>query len=129
VSAVTIGKRWRLGKKLPQISRKRRPPVGTDIVFTLSKGSRVTLSFSQQVKGRVTRGKCRRATRRNRGKRKCTLSLLRGKLSLPAYAGRNKLHFEGRISAGRRLKLGRHILTVTPAGSNISKTVSFTIVR
>ena len=86
-SAVTIGSRWRLGRHLPEISRKRRPPVGTTIAFTLSKGS------------------------------------------LAGYAGRNSLHFEGRISSGRRLKPGRHLLTVTPVGASPAKSVSFTIVR
>src|SRR5690242_16236318 len=118
VSAVTIGSRWRLGKKLPVISRKRRPPVGTNIVFTLSKGSRVDLSFSQRVKSRCKRNK----------KRRCTRLVSRGRFSLAGYAGRNSVHFEGRISAGRRLKPGRFVLTVTPAGTNSSKTASFTIV-
>jgi hypothetical protein len=118
VSSVTIGSRWRLGKKLPVISRKRRPPVGTNIVFTLSKGSRVDLSFSQRVKSRC---------KRNR-KRRCTRLVSRGKFSLAGYAGRNSVHFEGRISAGRRLKPGRFVLTVSPSGANTSKTASFTIV-
>jgi hypothetical protein len=118
VSSVTIGSRWRLGKKLPIISRKRRPPVGTNIVFTLTKGSRVDLSFSQRVKGRCKRNK----------KRHCTRLAYRGKFSLAGYAGRNRVHFEGRISAGRRLKPGRFVLTVTPVGTKTSKTASFTIV-
>jgi len=119
VSAVTIRKRWRLGKKLPQISRKRRIPVGTDITFGLSKGARVDLSFSQRVKGRCKSNK----------RRRCTRLRYRGKFSLAGYAGRNKVHFEGRISAGRRLKPGRYVLTVAPAGTNTSKkTAGFTIV-
>ncbi|HXD59244.1 MAG TPA: hypothetical protein VN606_15060 [Thermoleophilaceae bacterium] len=118
VSAVTIGSRWRLGRKLPIVSRKRRPPVGTNIVFTLSRGSRVDLSFSQRVKSRC---------KHNR-KRRCSRLVSRGRFSLAGYAGRNRVHFEGRISAGRRLKPGRFVLTVTPAGTNSSKTASFTIV-
>ncbi len=128
-SAVTIGSRWRLGKHLPEISRKRRPPVGTTIGFTLSKGTQVTLTFSQRIGGRMTGGHCRRRSSRNRGKRRCTFPVVRGKISLAGYAGRNSLHFEGRISSGRRLKPGRHQLTVTPVGASPAKSVSFTIVR
>ena len=128
-SAVTIGSRWRLGRHLPEISRKRRPPVGTTIAFTLSKGTQVTLTFSQRIGGRMTSGHCRRRSSRNRGKRRCTFPVVRGKISLAGYAGRNSLHFEGRISSGRRLKPGRHLLTVTPVGASPAKSVSFTIVR
>ena len=85
--------------------------MGTDITFTLSKGARVDLSFSQRVKARC-KGKKRR---------RCTRLVYRGKFSLAGYAGRNKVHFEGRISAGRRLKPGRYVLTVAPAGTNTSK--------
>jgi hypothetical protein len=129
VSAVTIGTRWRLGRHLPEISRKRRPPVGTTIAFNLSKGAQVTLTFSQKVSGRVSRGHCRRRSSRNRGKRHCTLTAVRGKISLAGYAGRNSLHFEGRISSGRKLKPGRHLLTISPVGASTSRSVSFTIVR
>lgn len=129
VSAVTIGTRWRLGRHLPVISRKRRPPVGTTIGFTLSKGTQVTLTFSQRISGRMSKGHCRRRSSRNRGNRRCAFSVVRGKISLAGYAGRNSLHFEGRISSGRKLKPGRHQLTITPVGSSPAKSVSFTIVR
>jgi hypothetical protein len=111
VSAVSIGKRWRLGRHLPRFSRKR-PPVGTTIRYTLSRGARVTLKFSQRVKkGRRTR------------------LVKRGTITATGFAGVNKVRFEGRLSRRKKLKPGRYVLTVSVAGSSKTSSASFTIVR
>jgi hypothetical protein len=54
-------------------------------------------------------------------------------LSFSAHAGRNKVHFEGRISQKQKLKPGRYTLVVTASDSAGNKSnaagASFTIVR
>jgi hypothetical protein len=112
VSRVSIGKRWRLGRHLPRFSRKR-PPVGTTIRYTLSRGARVTLKFSQRVK--------------KKGRR--TRLVKRGTLTATGFAGVNKVRFEGRLSRRKKLKPGRYVLTISVAGSSRSSSASFTIVR
>jgi hypothetical protein len=107
VSAVTIGRRWRLGSHLPRFSRRRRIPVGTRIRFTLSRGTGVTLTFKQRT-----------------GRRRVA-----GKLSFTAFAGRNTIRFQGRLSRHKRLRPGRYTLTVTPQGGSASSARPFTIVR
>ena len=109
VSGVSIGRRWRLGNHLPRFSR-RRPPVGTTIRFSLTKGARVTLTFRQRVHGK------RRPVKR-------------GTLKESGFAGRNKVRFEGRLSRRKKLKPGRYVLTISVAGSTRSTSASFTIVR
>lgn len=111
LSRVSIGRRWRLGRNLPSFSRKR-PPVGTTIRYTLSRGARVTLTFRQRVK----RGRRARLVKR-------------GSLITSGFAGANKVRFEGRLSRRKKLKPGRYVLTVTVAGSSRSGSASFTIVR
>jgi hypothetical protein len=111
VSRVSIGRRWRLGRHLPRFSRKR-PPVGTTIRFSLSRGAKVTLTFKQRVKkGRRTR------------------LVKRGTLTSSGFAGPNKVRFQGRLTRRKKLKPGRYVLTVSVAGSTRSTSASFTIVR
>jgi hypothetical protein len=125
--------RWRMGKKLPSISRKRRVPVGTTFTFTLDKAATARLVFSQAKPGRKVRGKCVPATRRNRKGRRCRRTAVAGTLRLAAHAGVNRVRFQGRLSRAKRLKPGRYTLAITatlPSGTaSAPKAISFTIVK
>jgi streptogramin lyase len=80
-------KRWREGKALPHISRKRKKvPVGTTFTLTLDQPARLVFAF----KGRK-----------------------RGSLRLRGHAGVNKVRFAGRLSKKKRLKPGAYKLTIT----------------
>ncbi len=86
--------KWRLGKKLASISKA---PVGTTISFTLSEAGSATVSFQ-------------RSTRTKSGK---TRFINAGALgALPAKAGRNRLHFQGRLNGSRSLRPGRYRVVV-----------------
>jgi hypothetical protein len=133
ISGVRIGRRWRLGSLLPRATRRRRPPVGTTIAFTLSEPARVTLEFSQPRTGRRVAGRCRRLTPANRRRPRCTLANVRGRLTINAHTGRNRVRFQGRLTRRKTLKLGAYLLTVRAidGGGNRStpRRVRFTIVR
>jgi hypothetical protein len=70
---------------------------------------------------------------RNRHNRRCTRTVVRATLSLPGHAGTNKVSFQGRLSNGRRLKLGAYTLVITAtnaAGQRSNRaSLKFTIVR
>ena len=130
-SVTATPRTFRLGSALPSASLA--PPVGTTISFKLSAAARATLTFSQPKRGRRVRGRCRSLTSANRRNPRCTIPNVRGRLSLAARAGTNRVRFQGRLSRSRRLAPGRYTLTVraTDAAGNRSaaKSTTFTIVR
>lgn len=86
-------KKWRAGKGLASISKS---PVGTTISFQLSEAASATLSFQRTVK---KNGKLRYV---NAGALK----------PLSAKAGKNKVRFQGRLTASRSLALGKYRVVV-----------------
>jgi streptogramin lyase len=113
-------KRWREGKALPRMSRKRKPPVGTTISFTLDQPARVKFTFQG----------CAPKSKRHR---KCRRLVALAALSFNGHAGANKVRFQGRISRRKRLKPRAYVLAIYAANSagQISKAarLRFTIVR
>jgi len=77
--------RWREGHKLARISRSQSP-VGTTFSFTLNEAAAVNFVFTQRS-GRH--------------------SVTRGLLSLKGEAGRNRVSFEGRVSAAPEPQYGK----------------------
>ncbi|MBF6619179.1 MAG: PKD domain-containing protein [Patulibacter sp.] len=118
--------RWTIRK-----SRRSQLPVGTSFRFRLNRAASVRLSISQRVSGRRAGRRCAKATRKNRGKRRCARYESRGKLSMDAKAGSNRFAFRGKLR-GRTLKPGRYRVQVV-ARSNGKRsrtaTTTFTIVR
>ncbi len=110
---------WRPGGKLASISRKtrgshkHRVPVGTTFSFRLNEPARVSFAFSRVVGGRKVKGRCVAQTRRNRHKRACKRTMLKGTLALAGYTGLDKLAFQGRISRRAKLAPGSYTLTLT----------------
>ena len=124
---------WREGNRLPSFARKNnRPPVGTTFSFALSKQVSLSLTFIQHVGGHKLGGKCVALTNKNRRKPACTRTLTRGVLSLPGHTGLNKVFFQGRITASKKLPLGRYTLLITastPGQRAKPQTLRFTIVN
>ena len=130
VDALTVSpKRWRRGGALPVVSQA---PKGTTIGVRLSAAGRVTLAFRRARPGRRVRGRCVRPTLLNRNRRRCTRYVRAGRLSFDGKQGANSVRFQGRLSARKRLPLGRYRLSarVTANGqTSPARTVSFQIVR
>ena len=103
--------KWRLGNRLATVSRAK-PPVGTTFSFSLSEQAAVTFSFARRV-----------------GRRTVTA----GRLTFAGHDGTNKVAFQGRVSARKKLKPGRYTLIITatdPGGARSApKSLSFTIVK
>ena len=111
VSSLRIGRRWRLGSKLPKFSRK--VPTGTTISFVLSKAGTVKLAFKRALPGRRSGRRCVAHNRRNRNARRCTRKVPAGSLTFAGHAGSNKIRFEGRLTRRRTLRPGNYVLSLT----------------
>jgi hypothetical protein len=133
IDQVTLSRHtWRRGSGLPALLS--RAPVGTTISYRLSEDARATLTFARKTRGRKVGRSCRRATRKNRTRRRCSRYVNAGRLQLDSKAGVNRVRFQGRLSRGKRLALGRYRLIVGAKDSagNVSKNarpVFFKIVK
>jgi hypothetical protein len=103
---------WRVGTRLASATRSTTPPVGTKFSFDLNVPATALFIFTRREAGRTVGGKCVRPTTRNRSKPRCQRFIPAGRLTIRAHAGTNKVRFEGRVSPTRKLKPGRHSLTV-----------------
>jgi 6-phosphogluconolactonase (cycloisomerase 2 family) len=105
---------------------------GTTIRYTLSEAARVVFTVDSRTVGRNVNGTCRRKTRRNRKRRKCTLMVRQGSFAKDSGQGANIKRFSGKI--GRTtLRPGNYQLTLdaTDAAGNRAQPVMrvFTILR
>jgi uncharacterized repeat protein (TIGR01451 family) len=120
---------FRLGSALAKLTRKVK--TGTTISFTLPAPASTTLSFGRRETGRKVRGSCRKKSRSNVRKPRCTRYAAAGKLTVAAHVGVNKLRFQGRLTKRKALRPGRYRLTIVAkdAFGNASKPVklSFTL--
>jgi hypothetical protein len=113
--------RFRLGSALPSVAAVK---TGTVIRFTISEAATVTLRFRRVLPGRRVGGKCRKPTRLNRSRRRCTrLVLVRRPVSRAVQSGARRIRFAGRLTRRQRLKPGRYRMTLTAkdAAGNVSK--------
>jgi hypothetical protein len=113
--------------------RSKRAPIGTRFRYTLSEDARVTFSFQRRASGRRVGGRCRKPTRRNRGRRRCARWVrVKGSFAQNGKAGRNGKSWSGRLR-GKALRRGRYRATLRAkdASGNRSKAarVRFRIVR
>jgi hypothetical protein len=124
--------RWREGDHLASFARRSKAPLGTMFSFTLNEPARLSFDFIQQVPGHKVKGKCLARTKKNRKRADCARAVTEGTLSFAGHAGKNKVSFQGRISALRKLEPGRYTLLIaaTNATGQRSQTqsLSFTIV-
>jgi hypothetical protein len=125
-------RRWREGNAPASISKKK-PALGTTFSFMLNEPADANLSFTQKVGGRRVKGKCVAQTKKNKGKHRCTRTVVAGTLTLAGHAGSNKVAFQGRISHSKKLKPGRYTLVLTATNTAGQKSapqkLSFTIVK
>ena len=102
------------------------------IAYRLSEDAAMTFRVERAKKGRRSGGKCRRATRKNSSKPKCTRYVkVKGTLNDDGVAGLNELLWRGRIG-GRKLKAGRYRLVITAVdavGNETTQRVKFRIKR
>jgi uncharacterized repeat protein (TIGR01451 family) len=93
-------KRFRIGSLLAKLSRK--VGTGTTVSFGLPAPAKVSFAFGRRTTGHKAGGRCRKTSRANRRKPRCTRYVTAGKLAVSGHAGTNKLRFQGRIA--RRLR-------------------------
>jgi hypothetical protein len=120
-----------VGKGATPVSA-RKTKVGTTFRYSLSEAAKVKFVIAQRSRGRKVGKACRKASSKNKHRRRCTRFVKKGTLNRSGVAGANSLHFTGRI--GRRaLKPGsyRVTITATDAAGNLSKTktLSFRVVK
>ena len=112
------------------ISRKKKPkaPVGSTVIYNLSAPATVAFSFERAAKGRRVGGKCRRPTKANRAKKKCTFYRpIKGGFSVTGTTALNsQFRFSGRIE-NKPLKPGTYKI-VGRAGTTLKRGL-FKIVR
>jgi hypothetical protein len=124
--------RWREGNGLAKLTKKRKVPVGTTFSFVLNEPSSVILTFTQKVGGRKVHGSCKAQSRGNRHKPACKRTVTAGTIVLSGHAGLNKVAFQGRISASKKLRPGPYTLGIVAraAGKSSARaTLRFTIVK
>lgn len=123
---------WRAGNGLAKLTKKRKIPIGTTFSFVLNEPSSVSLTFTQRVGGRKVRGSCKAQGKSNRHKPACKRTVTAGAIVLSGHAGLNKVAFQGRISASKKLRPGSYALGIVAraAGKASSPaTLRFTIVK
>jgi hypothetical protein len=106
--------RWREGHKLASISRARKVPTGTTFSFKLDQSANVTLTFE------------RVSTKRGHKH-----VVVKGKLSLAARPGLDKVSFQGRLSKKRKLAPAAYTVVVGASnskGRSATHSLRFTIV-
>lgn len=112
----------------PRASARR----GSSFRYTLSKPVGVKIALQRAAKGRFSRGRCRRATRALRRKRRCSRLVRAGSLRRKGVAGENRNPFSGRIH-GRKLRRGRYRATIVGKDRSgrraVPKIARFRIVR
>jgi hypothetical protein len=122
--------RWISGNSLPHYA-KAGPPVGTTFTYALDQPAQVTFAFAGTTTGRLVAGTCVPVTNRNSGARPCQRSIT-ATLRHRSHAGKNALHFEGRITRARWLPPGTYTVKITATANghrSYIRILQFTIVR
>jgi hypothetical protein len=116
----------------PETAVSARAKRGTTFRYTLSENARVVFTIEKATVGRWVGRSCRKQTRSNRKRRRCTRYVRAGRFARQSTAGANKQRFSGRI--GRRsLKPGKYraTLVATDAAGNRAapRRLRFRVVR
>jgi alpha-tubulin suppressor-like RCC1 family protein len=115
-----------------QLVRARRTRKGATFRYTVSEPARVVFTVQRVLAGRKARSKCRKPSRANRGKRRCTRYSLFGRFAQQAAAGANTKTWSGKIGR-KKLAPGRYraTLVATDAAANHSlpRRLLFKVVR
>jgi alpha-tubulin suppressor-like RCC1 family protein len=111
-------KQWQEGSALPR-SARTNPPVGTTFSFTLNERARVQFSFTHTVSGRRAGGRCVAQTKSNQRNARCQRTVTVATLNRQGHAGRNSLHFEGRINREQKLPPGSYTLRIIATANGV----------
>jgi sugar lactone lactonase YvrE len=125
---------WRApGKGGAHARTNGQAPVGTTFFFTLDQPARVSLSFTQRLRGQTVRGQCIAATKANRHRPACSLNIAAATLSIAGHSGANRLAFQGRVAGSKELAPGRYTIVVIAANAagqrSRAQSLSFTITK
>jgi hypothetical protein len=95
---------------------------GRTLAYTLSEDAGVAFTLQRRAKGRRVGGKCRKQTRRNRKRKRCTRLVAAGGFAQNGSAGANQQPVPARLR-GRRVRNGRYRVTLraTDAAGNRSQ--------
>lgn len=119
-------------KFIPKVKGAKAGKVkrGTSFRYTLTEAATVNFRIERKKPARLVKGKCRRVTKANSGKKKCLLFRLRGSRSQAGKAGANRLRWNGKLK-GKPLPPGAYRATVVATdqagGRSAPKTVGFRI--
>jgi hypothetical protein len=111
----------------PTATSAAKPKRGSAFRFQLSDAAAVTLTIQSLMKGRISKGRCVKPTRRLRRAKRCTRVRTKGVLHRAARAGSNNVPFSGRIRT-KALRPGRYRARLAAPGAK-SRTVKFRIVK
>jgi len=123
----------RIASAAARRKKRRRTPVGTTIELTLGEAALVNVELERLDRGRVSKGRCVKATRRLRRAKTCTLTVRpKGRLSVQRPAGVTKVTFYGRLPGGAKPRAARYRLNARAydAAGNASalRVAPFTVV-
>ncbi len=111
-------------------SKKRKKKRGSTIRYKLSEKAKVAFTLQGKSPGRKLGKKCKRKTKANAGKRKCTRFRTVGKLSARGKAGKNARRLPAKLK-GKRLKPGPYRLTAvaidSAGGKSATKRTGFKV--
>jgi hypothetical protein len=117
VDGFTLTGAFRAAGRGPSITAaaKRKKPVGATVKYRLSEPATTTLTVERATSGRKVGRTCKKPTRSNRKRRKCTRYVaLKGSFSHSGKAGQNAFKFTGRL-ANKKLKPAKYRLVAVAA--------------
>jgi hypothetical protein len=114
------------------VSARAKHRKGTTFRYVLSEAGRTVITIERRTAGRKVGKRCRKRTRANQARRRCTRYVRAGRFAQAAVAGRNVKRFSGRIGRSA-LKPARYRarLVATDAAKNTSapRLLGFKVVR
>jgi hypothetical protein len=135
ISALTLApSSFRAASTGPAVSMpsQGKPKRGTNVRYSVSLAGSTRFTVLRLAPGRRVGGRCVRPTKLNANAKRCTRHVALGGFGQPSLAGKNRLHFSGRL-AGNKLAPGTYLLRAVPKNveGRIGKALarSFAIVR
>ncbi len=123
---------WREGKRFASLARVR-VATGTLFSIALNEEAKLTLTFLRHVGGRRVHGRCVAQSKRNRHRRACQRTVVRGAQRFKAHGGLDNVEFQGIFPHTARLPPGRYTVQFTAtSGAGLrsnTRSLLFTIVR
>ncbi|MGD0455839.1 MAG: hypothetical protein ABSB69_19815 [Solirubrobacteraceae bacterium] len=107
--------------------------MGSTFSFALNEQATGNLTFTRSSPGRKVGGKCLAQSKANRKKARCTRTITAGTLTFTEHEGTNRVYFDGRLSATKKLSTGRYTLNIIATNAQARRSspasLSFMIVK